>query len=100
MSVRRPAEAGNRQNITTNALPAPLLTTTGGADQGDSRLDPPPVLRSRDVGWHARSLAFNWDKPADRHRYQLQTGLPLVHAAILINCSIRNFKIKLNNCEK
>ncbi len=83
MSVRRPEADGNRPNITTNAQPAPLLTTTGGADQSESLPAPSPTLQSRTTGWHARSLAFNWDKPADRHRYQLKTGLPLVHAAVL-----------------
>lgn len=83
MSVRRPAVDVNRPNITTNAQPAPLLTTTGGVDQSDSHLAPPPTLQSRTTGWHARSLAFNWDKPGERHRYQLKTGLPLVHAAVL-----------------
>lgn len=83
MSVRNPAADSKRPAITTSAQPDPLLTTTGSAARSDSRLTSTPSLQSRTTGWHARSLAFDWDKPADRHRYQLKTGLPLVHAAIL-----------------
>ncbi len=83
MSVRPIAASDKRPPITTGAQPALLITSTVSAPPDDTRAASAPTLQTRKPGWHARSFNFDWDKPADRHRYQLKTGLPLVHAAIL-----------------
>ncbi len=83
MSVTHIAEGNKRPAITTSAQPVPLLTTTDSTDSGDSRPASMPTLQTRTTGWHARTFDFDWGEPADRHRYQLKTGLPLLHATIL-----------------
>lgn len=83
MSVSQIAEGNKRPAITTSAQPDPLLTTTASADSGDTRAASMPTLQNRTTGWHARTFDFDWSKPGDRHRYQLKTGLPLLHATIL-----------------
>lgn len=102
MSTSQIAAGSLRPPITTTDQPVPLITTTTLAapptpsttsasssvhptptSTTATRPGPVPTLQSRTPGWHARSFGFDWDKPAERHRYQLKTGLPLVHAAMM-----------------
>lgn len=63
---------------TTNTTTATTTTTVTAAST-------PPVLETRPVGWHAKTLGFSWEKRSDQHRYRLETGLPEVHAAVINN---------------
>ena len=83
MSVSQAAAGSQRPAISTTDQPVPLINTTDSPASTGSPPESAPTLQTRKTGWHARSIDFNWDKPIDRHRYQLKTGLPLVHAAML-----------------
>lgn len=74
-----------RPTITTTDQPLPLITTTTTIAGNSSRgiTDSRPTVASREASQHAHSFGFDWNKRADRHRYQLTTGLPEIHAAIL-----------------
>lgn len=65
----------------SSELPIPNVTTP--ANQPPTNDPGQPALHHRPVGQHAALHGFNWDKPADYHKYLVKTGLPEVHAAVL-----------------
>ena len=65
----------------SSELPIPNVTTP--ANQPPTNDPGQPALHHRPVGQHAALHGFNWDKPADYHKYLIKTGLPEVHAAVL-----------------
>lgn len=65
----------------SSELPIPNATTP--ANQPTTNDPGQPALHHRPVGQHAALHGFNWDKPADYHKYLVKTGLPEVHAAVL-----------------
>jgi ankyrin repeat protein len=68
--------------VTTVQQPNTLITTTA-VNPTSSNQTPPPAIRSRPAGSHAKSFGFDWNKRADQHKYLIKSGLPEVHAAIV-----------------
>ena len=68
--------------VTTAQQPNTRITTTTVNPTSSSQI-PPPALRTRPAGWHAKSFGFDWNKRSDQHKYLVKSGLPEVHAAIM-----------------
>ena len=67
---------------TTNTTTTTVTTTVTGPQTTSEA----PTISSRDlIGWHAKQLKFDWNKPTDQHKYRSMTGLPEVHAAVINN---------------
>jgi hypothetical protein len=68
--------------LTTAQQPNTLIISTA-VNPTSSTQTPPPELRTRPPGWHAKSFGFDWNKRSDQHKYLVKSGLPEVHAAIV-----------------
>jgi len=68
--------------VNTAQQPNTLIISTA-VNPTSSTQTPPPELRIRPTGWHAKSFGFDWNKRSDQHKYSLKSGLPEVHAAIM-----------------
>ncbi len=67
---------------TTNTTTTTVTTTVTGPQTTSAA----PTISGRDlIGWHAKQLKFDWNKPTDQHKYRSMTGLPAVHAAVINN---------------
>ena len=69
--------------VTTFQLSNTPITVTSTSSSSSSQT-PYPALRNRPAGWHAKSFGFDWNKRADQHKYVVKSGLPEVHAAMVI----------------
>ena len=67
----------------TTAQPPNALIITTAVNPTSSTQTPPPELRTRPPGWHAKSFGFEWNKRSDQHKYLIKSGLPVMHAAIV-----------------
>ena len=77
-----PATTTTTTNTTTTTVTTTTVTT---ALSGPQTAYATPSLESRPVGWHAGQFKYDWNKPADHHKYQSTTGLPALHAAVINN---------------
>ena len=68
--------------VNTAQQPKTLIISTA-VNSTDSTQTPPPELRTRPPGWHAKLFGFDWNKRSDHHKYLVKSGLPEVHAAIV-----------------
>ncbi len=63
----------------------PITVTSATSSSSSQSQIPTPTLSTRPAGWHANSFGFDWNKRADQHKYLVKSGLPEVHAAIIMN---------------
>ena len=68
--------------VTTAQQPNNLLNSTVVIPPGTNQTHP-PALHMRPAGWHAQIFGFDWNKRAEQHKYEVKSGLPEVHAAIV-----------------
>ncbi len=68
--------------VTTAQQPNTHLNTTVVIPSTTQQTQP-PALHTRPAGWHAKIFGFDWNKRAEQHKYEVKSGLPEVHAAIV-----------------
>ncbi len=74
---------------TTNTTTTTTTTTTTSTTTTNAHTLPAgtsrPIVNARPVGWHAKTLGFDWKRRSEQHHYRQSTGLPGVHAAVINN---------------
>jgi len=81
-AILQPSYPGCSTSITDSTAVTTTTTTTTTATTLPA-VSVQSSLKSRPVGWHAKTLGYEWGGRADGHRYRQSTGLPEVHATII-----------------